>query len=202
MNIYDRNGEPMSQEAFDKIPFKKRILKAQTLILKGEPIRVLTMWDGVDMSHGEAPVPCPFTTLVHSESYPDMMVVVPDEKKAILSHEMMMGFVRAQGGKRGWRLPLYFFKEVYRDPRSVRLGWANLLIAAFVLAIQLSTLTLGLMLGSLNWLHTANLIMALVWGWFCWCAVQGLKGAKAKAAEKKRAEKERKEFENIVGPLR
>jgi hypothetical protein len=202
VNIYGRDGKPMSPEAFAAVPTKKRVLKQNTLILKGEPIRVLTMWDGVDMAHGEAPVPCPYSTVVLSDSYPNVMVAVPDEKKARLSHEMMMGFVRAQGGKGGWRVPGYFLTRVWGNPHTVKHGWANVILAGVVVAVQLAMLTLSAVTWDWGWSDLAPAVFAVLYGWWLKNAVVGLRGKLQERDEERRAEKERTEFENIVGPLR
>lgn len=202
MNIYDRNGKPMSQEAFDAIPHKKRVVKRQTFILKKEPILVLTMWDGVDMSHGEASVPCPFSSAVLSESYPNMLVSVPDEKKARVSHEMMAGFVRAQGGKGGWRVPAFILRNMWRNPVSMKAAWTYVVTSALVTLIELAMLTMTAIRWNWFWSDLLTVAMLGLYIFLLKNSLQGLKEKRRERAEERRAEKERQEFENIVGPLR
>jgi hypothetical protein len=202
VNIYGRDGKPMSPEAFAAVPHKKRVLKQNTLILNKEPVSVLTMWDGMDMSGGESPVPLPFSTYIHSEHYPNVLTAYRNEKHALFGHDVAMSFVRSQGGKGGWRIPAYFLARGWSWPRSVKQGWANVALAGFVLALQLFTLTMSAITWNWDWVDLLPALVAVLYGWWLKNAVIGLRGKLRERDEERRTEKERTEFENIVGPLR
>lgn len=201
MNIYGRDGQPMSLDAFTAIPHKKRIVKQSTLILRREPISVLTMWDGVDNSDGEAPRPLPFSTFIHSESYPDMRMAVPDERHAKISHEMALGFVRAQGGKGGWRIPLFFLSRVWSNPRSVKHGWSNVILAGFVLLVQLTMLTLSAVMWDWDYADILPAVFALLYGYWLIGAVKGLKRKLKERREERQVAADKEAFEKIVGQI-
>lgn len=188
----------MTLEAFAAIPRKKRIVKRQTFILRNEPITVLTEWDGRDMSHGDAPMPCPFSTCVLSDSYPNMMMAVPDEKKARVSHEMMAGFVRAQGGRGGLAVAAYFLLHMWGNPRSVKMAWTNVALAAFVVLLQLQVLTVDAITGSWNWYAILPAAAAGLYALFLRNSLVALRRKLGERREERRIEKEKVEFEKIV----
>ena len=201
MDIYGRDGKPITLEEFAAVPRKKRIVKRSTLILGREPIMVLTEWDGKDMSHGEAPMPMPFSTVVLSESYPNMLMAVPDEKRARMSHEMMCGFVRAQGGKGGWRVPAYFLLHVWGNPKTVKLGWFNVILSALVVLFQLQALTATAIMGNWSWANLISVAIVGLYGLWLKNAVQGLRRKLRERREERRVAADKEAFEKIVRQL-
>jgi hypothetical protein len=202
VNIYGRDGKPMSPEAFAAVPHKKRVLKQNTLILDKRPVSVLTMWDGVDMSHGESPVPLPFSTYIHSEHYPNVLTAYRNEKHALFGHDVAMSFVRSQGGKGGWRILTHFLARGWSNPQTVKQGWWQVALAVIVIALQLAMLTLSAVTWDWGWSDLLPAAFAALYGWWLFNGVKGLKRKLRERDEERRAEKERTEFENIVGPLR
>jgi hypothetical protein len=201
VNIYGRDGKPMSLEAFAAVPRKKRIVKQSTLILAKEPISVLTMWDGVDHSEGESPVPLPFSTFVHSESFPNIMLSVPDEKHARMSHEMALGFVRSQGGKGGWRIPLWFLTRVWDNPRTVKHAWFNMALCLAVVAVQLATLTASAVMWDWDWSDLLPVAFVALYGYWLKNSVVALKRKLRERKEERRAAADKEAFDEIVGRL-
>jgi hypothetical protein len=201
VDIYGRDGKPISLEEFAAVPRKKRLVKKNTFMLQREPILVLTEWDGRDMSDGEASVPCPFSTVVLSESYPNMMMAVPDEKKARVSHEMMCGFVRAQGGKAGWRTPLHFAARGWARPKSVKLGWFQLALCVAVVMLQLMPLTMSAITWNWDWADLLPAAALLLYGWFGWNSLRGLKRLLQERREERRIAAEKETFDKIVGQI-
>ena len=191
----------MSLEAFAAVPWKKRVVKQSTLILAREPITVLTMWDGTDHSNGEAPVPLPFSTFVHSESHPNMKMAVPDEKHARVAHEMALGFVRAQGGKGGWRVPAFYLMNVWGNPRSVKHGWFNVILAGLVVIVQLGSLTASAVRWNWDWSDVFTGVMLGLYGWWLRSAVVGLRGKLRERKEDRRVAADKEAFEKIVGQI-
>jgi len=202
MDIYDRNGKPMSPEAFEAVPFKKRILKQTRLVIRGDLITVLTMWDGIDNSNGSAHAPLPFSTFAYSEHYPNMTMAVPTQDQALIAHEMVCGFVRSQGGKSGWRVFAYFMSKAWRSPKGVKMGWFNVAISALLVLLQLQSLTWAALSGTWHWAHLFPASMLLLWSWLFANSLRGLKGKLKERREERRIEREKTEFENIIGPIR
>lgn len=202
--IYGREGEPtsMTLEEFLAIPKKKRILGDKTLILDGDPVRVLTMWDGVDMSRGEAPTPCPFTTFITTPSRPNMLVAIADEQQAIMSHEMMIGMVRSYGARGGWRIPVHFLTRAYSKPPSVKYAWMMTAVWAALLLFQMSSLTLSALMGNLGVADGVGALVAMLDGWMFWNALQGLRYKRREVAEERRIAKDNEAFEEIVGQIK
>ena len=192
----------MNPEEFAAVPHKKRVVKKSTLIVQKEPVSITTMWDGVDNSEGKAPKPLPFSTFVHSESFQDMMLSVPTEKHAHVSHELALGFVRAQGGKGGWRIPVYFLARAWGHHHTVKQGWFTVILTAFVVAVQLSVLTASAITWDWGWSDLFPLVSGVLYAWLLKHSIVGLRRKLRERGEERRANKERTEFENIIGPLR
>lgn len=191
----------MSLEAFTAVPRKKRVVKQSTLMLTGEPVTVLTMWDGIDNAEGEAPLPLPFSTVVYSRLYPSIKLDVPDEKHARVAHEMALGFVRSQGAKGGLPLFAYFMSSTWRNPRGVRLAWVQMVLAAIVLLVQIGPLTVSVIRWDWDWADIFSASMALLWGWLFACSLGGLRDRRQDRKEERRIAADKEAFEKIVGQI-
>lgn len=204
MEIYGRDGQlsSLSEDDFNAIPWKKRVLARKMLILDREPVTVLTMWDGVDITGGEAPKPCPFSTLVMSESSPSMLVAVATERQAIMSHEMMVGMVRSHGGRSGWRIPVHFLTRAYSKPASVKYAWVMTIVWAALLLFQMSSITLSALTGTFGLVDAFGGLVAMFDGWMFWRALQGLKYKRREVAEERRTAKDNEAFEEIVRQIK
>jgi hypothetical protein len=159
------------------------------------------VWEGFDASDGEAPVPMIFATHVWSATRPNMHFATPDEKKALIGHEMMVGFVKGQGAKSGLPVFLTFLRRAFTTPRSVKHGWFMVSLFATVVALQLMTITGNVVTGQIGW-HTA--FTAFLGAIYAYCVVraaQGLRRLRKERAEEQRVEKEKEEFDRITAQL-
>lgn len=196
----------MAAEVFEKIPAKKRVLKQKTLVIDREPVFVRTEWEGRDLSHGEAPVPMIYATYVFSQTRPNMCFATPDKEKALMGHEMMVGFVRGQGAKSGLAVVLNSMVRAFLQPRSIKHGWFMVILFAIVVAVQGLALLSSLVFSNWSWGDLIPGIAGPLYGYALFRSAQGLrrlrKERKAKLDEERRLEDERKAFDNIIGPLR
>ena len=192
----------MSREAFLQVPFKKRVLKRSMLIFEGEPLSVLTTWDGLDNSRGESPAPLPFSTVIHSDKFRNAKLSVPTEKHATAGHEMAVGYVRAQGGQGGWRVPLWFAGNAFSNPGSVKDGWISVVVTALVVLIQTISLIASGVLWNWGW---GDLFTAVLFCLYCWWlkgAVTGLRRKLREREEERREAAEKAAFDEIVGQIK
>lgn len=199
VNIYGRDGQPMELEEFQKIPAKKRILAEKSLVLHGDRIRVVTMWDGEDMARGEAPMPCPFSTFIHSENHPNMLTAFPNESYARMGHYAAIAFVQAQGGKTGFPVFVHFLKQAFTNPRTLKLAYWNLGLMGAVTLLQLFTLTLSLFMWNWDWSDAFTTVIAAAYGYATIQTLKAIKRLRRERNEAQRLEREKEEFERIVG---
>jgi hypothetical protein len=191
----------MDAKEFEKIPLKKRILKQQTLVVHGDAVRVLTMWDGVDTAHGQAPVPMPFSTFVASDHHPNMLMSYPDQEKAQMGHHLMIGFLRSQGCKSGLPVILHFIKGAFTNPRTIAQAWWMIVLFSIVVALQVSDVLASLVFGTWSWSDVFSAVIGAAYGYCLYRAAKKLKILRKERAEERRIEQDRKAFEEIVGPL-
>jgi hypothetical protein len=194
----------MELEEFQKIPAKKRKLREKTLLLDKEPVFVQTAWEGFDASQGEASEPMIYSTYVLSASdrYHSMCISTPNEKKALMTHEMMVGMVRAHGGKVG--LPLYrnFLARAFTNPRTTKQAWINIVAFGLVVVMQAVTVMLSVMFNNLDWGDAFTTVIGAAYGYCVLKQIKKLRVLQKEKAEELRVEKDREEFDRIVGPLK
>jgi len=193
----------MELEEFEKIPVKKRVLKQQTLVIHGDAVRVLTMWDGHDMSHGDAPIPMPFSTFVASDHHPNMLMAYPDQKKAEMGHHIMVGFLKSQGCKGGLPVVLHFIRQAFTNPRTIAQAWWMIVLFSIVVALQVSDLLASLVFGiPLGWGDLFGAAVGAAYGYCVYRAAKKLKILRKERAEEQRVQKEKDEFDRIIEPLK
>lgn len=201
VNIYGRDGQPMELEEFQKIPFKKKVIAAKTVMDGREPIRVLTMWDGIDLSDGEAPVPMTYSTMVMSEHKPNMCTAYPDEKVAMMGHHAMIGFLKGHGCTTN---PLLVgAKLLWKGLTTPYTMWAaviNTILFLGIVVIQLAGITLSVIRWDLGFKDAFSALILAVYAWMAWKSLKAWKGFITKRREERRVEKDREEFEKIVQP--
>lgn len=198
MDIYDRDGQPMTLEAFESVPRKKRIVKQQTLMHGGEPVHVLTEWDGYDISAGDAARPMIFSTYVAHPVRGKMIVGYPDLAHAKVGHEMMMAMLKAQGATRGWSLFVHFMTAASFRPHNLKQAWTMATLWALCLLVQAFPVVVSLTVGRLNWWHILNVALIAFYVYLIQGNVRAIRRLRRERREERRTEAEKKEFDALV----
>jgi hypothetical protein len=203
VDIWDQDGKPMDVEEFGKIPFKKKVIAATTVMDGKLPIRVLTMWDGVDLSDGEAPVPMTFSTMVMSEHRPNMLTAYPKREMAVMGHHAMIGFLAARGCTTNkFVVGLKMIRFGLMNPQTLWAARINTFLYAAIVLIQLMTITMSLIRWDLDWADAFSALIGAAYSYLMVKALQAWKRLKRKRDEERRIEKDREEFERIVEPYK
>lgn len=201
VEIYDQDGKPMDEKEFEKIPFKKKVIAASTVMDGKLPIRVLTMWDGIDLSGGEAPVPMVYSTLVYSEHRPNMCTAYPKKEMAIMGHHAMIGFLAGHGCTTNkFVVGLKMIRFGLTNPQTLLAARINTFLYAAIVLIQLMTITMSVIRWDLDWADAFSALIGAGYAWLMSKALKAWKRLKRERDEERRVKKDREEFERIVAP--